>query len=347
MKQRWIYSLLIIIITISLILAVILEKKDDALRLTTTAAPLSTSPNTTAPTTQSAPTKTTITSVEPTEDSTPKLTVEVSNLFPVNGEVITISVRHPRPKENFIIETPFSPYLTMNPDKDADKFVAYVPVPVRQPLGTYAIKLISSIEGPMEQITIEVSPYDFKVQHITITETVSNAHDTSEAWAEYNRIYWPKRLQSNKSSYIDAPFVIPHTGTLTTEFGERRTVNEKQTSYRHLGLDLSGDIGMPVVATNTGKILLADFIPVTGGTILIDHGQGIMSTYAHLNAIHVKEGDMVECSQHIADIGTTGFSTGAHLHFGICIWNVDIDPGYFIYGVPVTKENYLTLFEED
>ena len=79
---------------------------------------------------------------------------------------------------------------------------------------------------------------------------------------------------------------------------------------------------------------------MTGNTVIINHGQGVFSSYLHLNEININEGDMVDTGQLIGAVGTTGFSTGPHLHFSISFYRMNLEPGYFIYGEPVTYDNY-------
>ena len=117
-------------------------------------------------------------------------------------------------------------------------------------------------------------------------------------------------MQSSDEDLTDGDYILPTTGRLSTEYGETRYVNGSPTSYRHSGLDIATPRGTPVYATNSGKVLLATPLILTGNTILIDHGQGIFSTYFHLNKLTVKEGEMVKNGDLIGEVGTTGFSTG-------------------------------------
>jgi murein DD-endopeptidase MepM/ murein hydrolase activator NlpD len=138
---------------------------------------------------------------------------------------------------------------------------------------------------------------------------------------------------------------LPVGGRLTTEFGETRYVNDFPTSYRHLGLDIAAPEGTEVKASNRGKVVLARSLILTGNTVMIDHGEGLFSVYHHLLKLSVKAGAVVERGQKIGEVGSTGFSTGPHLHFMISYFTTNLEPGYVLFGQPVTYENYEELFQ--
>ena len=73
-------------------------------------------------------------------------------------------------------------------------------------------------------------------------------------------------------------------------------------------------------------MLFADFVALTGNTVCIEHGLGLKSWYYHMNSLNVTEGETVGRGQQIGSVGSTGFSTGPHLHFAISVWNVYVDP---------------------
>ena len=114
-------------------------------------------------------------------------------------------------------------------------------------------------------------------------------------------------------------------------------MNNSPTSYRHNGLDIGHDEGAPIVATNNGRVLIADFLIETGNTIIIEHGYGLKSWHYHLSELYVKTGDMVKKGDVIGTVGSTGFSTGPHLHFSFTINDVWINPITILeHGVPLT-----------
>ena len=112
---------------------------------------------------------------------------------------------------------------------------------------------------------------------------------------------------------------------ITTPFGAKRIINGKKRSI-HWGVDLKAPSGTPVFASLSGRVVLARNFYYTGNTIVIDHGLGIYTLYAHLSKILVKEGQIVKAGQRIGRVGSTGRSTGPHLHFGIYVNGIKVDP---------------------
>jgi murein DD-endopeptidase MepM/ murein hydrolase activator NlpD len=98
----------------------------------------------------------------------------------------------------------------------------------------------------------------------------------------------------------------------------------------HEGIDFHGDKGTPVVAAASGKVVAAENHPQYGNMVEIDHGNGLVSRYAHASRLLVKEGDLVVRGQKIAEIGSTGRSTGPHLHFEVRLNGVPQNPARFL-----------------
>ena len=126
---------------------------------------------------------------------------------------------------------------------------------------------------------------------------------------------------------------------LFRSYGKRRYVNGAPTSYRHNGLDIGHDLGVPVMASNTGRVLIADYLIGTGNTVVIEHGFGLKTWYYHMDELNVKTGDMVTKGDILGTVGSTGFSTGPHLHFSSSINNAYINPITLINeGLPLLTE---------
>lgn len=116
-----------------------------------------------------------------------------------------------------------------------------------------------------------------------------------------------------------ADFTRPSKARTSTPFGVRRTVNGKfLKDYFHSGLDFAGGLGSPVVACAPGVVVLARTgFKLHGNCVAIDHGQGIVSFYIHLQKLHVTKGQQVKAGELIGRIGQTGRANGPHLHFSI------------------------------
>ncbi|MDD2554845.1 MAG: M23 family metallopeptidase [Syntrophaceticus sp.] len=114
-------------------------------------------------------------------------------------------------------------------------------------------------------------------------------------------------------------FSWPLAGRITSRYGTRG-------GGFHHGLDIAGDMGDVIKATGSGRVEAAEWRPLYGETVILDHGDGYQTLYAHTSEYLVEPGDFVEDGQGIARVGSTGRSTGPHLHFEIRFSNQTIDP---------------------
>ncbi|HKL75050.1 MAG TPA: M23 family metallopeptidase [Halanaerobiales bacterium] len=137
------------------------------------------------------------------------------------------------------------------------------------------------------------------------------------------------RRNSSSHKLYENAFIWPLQGTISTDFGATRYVNGSLQS-RHSGIDIAAPTGTIVKATNTGIVTLAANLTVTGNTVIIDHGHNIFSAYAHLNKMNVQNGEKVNKGDKIGEIGSTGFSTGPHLHWTIKVSNIFVNPKVFL-----------------
>ncbi len=146
----------------------------------------------------------------------------------------------------------------------------------------------------------------------------------------YNLIRWTLRTYSPKRFYEDEPlFPLKEYRRFSSPFGVRRLINGHPSGF-HKGLDIAAPYGTPVFASLSGKVVLARYLPLTGNTVILDHGWGLMTLYAHLSKIEVKEGQFVRRGEVIGRVGSTGRSTGPHLHFGVYLNDVAVDPQSFL-----------------
>jgi murein DD-endopeptidase MepM/ murein hydrolase activator NlpD len=122
------------------------------------------------------------------------------------------------------------------------------------------------------------------------------------------------------------PFRLPLNGGVRgTNFGKRRILNGQPRSP-HTGADFPAPMGTPIHATQSGRVVLAEELYFSGNTVIIDHGLGIYSLYAHLSATDVAVGDAVKAGAVIGKVGATGRVTGPHLHWGVTVNKARVNP---------------------
>jgi murein DD-endopeptidase MepM/ murein hydrolase activator NlpD len=120
-------------------------------------------------------------------------------------------------------------------------------------------------------------------------------------------------------------FARPVDGPVNSVFGKRRLLNGKPRSP-HSGTDFRSPAGTPVLAMGTGRVVLTDELFYTGHTVVLDHGEGLFSLYGHLSKIEATAGELVDTGQLIGKVGSSGRSTGPHLHVTMRLLGERIDP---------------------
>ena len=191
-------------------------------------------------------------------------------------------------------------------------------------------------DGSRETASIVVTPRDWPEQRV---EGVPPATvDPPPAIAErirreQARVAEARKRDDARADFAQA-FVRPVEGRVSGRFGRARVYNGKPGAP-HSGMDIAAPAGTPVKAPAAGIVTFAEpDLYLTGGTLLIDHGHGISSNFLHLSRIDVKPGDRVEQGQVVAAVGSTGRSTGPHLHWGMSWFDVRIDPQLVLERAP-------------
>ena len=150
-----------------------------------------------------------------------------------------------------------------------------------------------------------------------------------------------KLIASAKSRWddrrdVDLDFILPADGRLSSRFGLRRILNGQPRSP-HAGLDLAIPRGTPIHSAAAGSVTLTDDFFFNGKTVFVDHGQGLISMYCHLDEISVKPGDKLARGEALGLSGMTGRVTGPHLHWGIFLNGTLVDPELFVKAPPSTS----------
>lgn len=172
---------------------------------------------------------------------------------------------------------------------------------------------------------IEVEADDRPIQELRLSPEVL-AVSTPEARVEEAAALEAAYARANPAPVWREPFRLPVKGYGTSGFGLARRYGPGGNVSRHGGEDIGAPAGTPVLATNAGEVRLARFFPIKGGFVMIDHGGGVNSQYLHLSTLSVEEGQSVEAGEQIGEVGSTGLSTGPHLHWEMRVGEVATNP---------------------
>lgn len=181
-------------------------------------------------------------------------------------------------------------------------------------------------QGKTTKLDFIIHNKSYSTQRLTVKDqrkVEPNAEDMIRIQAEQIR------MDRARTTWTDTPvnyhFIQPVTGPVSSIFGLRRFFNN-QARKPHSGLDLAATEGTPIQAVEAGTVIESGDFFFSGNMVYIDHGQGLISLYAHLHQIQVKIGDKIERGQVIGQVGQTGRVTGPHLHLGVILNQSLIDP---------------------
>ncbi len=260
------------------------------------------------------------------------LAVQVRPATPQLGDTLDIRIRYEKP------DSPDIPPTVVFAGKNypafkiqAQQWQALLPT---TPLDTPGKKLLT-IRGAGEtrNLAVWLKNRFFPTQRLWLGPASSSLEPTE--W-ELNRVRELKAL-ATPERYWQGAFRRPNSGVVTTVFGVRRYYNgEFAQDYYHRGIDYGGTLGSPVVAPAAGQVALVGLVAqgfrLHGNTIGLDHGQGVTSIFLHLSRVDVREGERVRAGQVIGAVGSTGISTGPHLHWGLYVHGQAIDPAPWLQG---------------
>jgi len=246
---------------------------------------------------------------------------------PCQGEMVKVSLESSAPLSAALsFDGKQYPFVS---DRDRLRHFALIALGVDMRPGTYdaAVHLTSS-RGTSKDIPFKlaVSRGTFPSKRIRVARRF-----TSPSPENMRRIHREQELlgriygASVPGWLGDGGFVMPLEGRVTGVFGERRVFNDNVVS-RHRGIDISSSRGTPVRASNAGKVVLARDLYFSGNTVIINHGIGLFSIYCHLSKAGIREGIVVDKGEIIGYTGSTGRSTGPHLHWGMRLADVYTDP---------------------
>jgi murein DD-endopeptidase MepM/ murein hydrolase activator NlpD len=210
---------------------------------------------------------------------------------------------------------------------EEDSFLAIGAVDVTTKPGAYFLKVKAGEKEKKIKLTVKRTV--FKTQKLTLPkQKVSlSSQDKQRVKQETRKL---RELFSKISERTwEGEFVTPLPNAISTDFGTKRIMNRKWKVI-HKGLDIRGREGEEIRAANNGTVVLAEELFYGGNTVILDHGQGVYTVYMHLSQFNVEHHDAVSKGDVIGLVGMTGRSTGPHLHFGVKVMNINVNPVSFV-----------------
>ena len=216
--------------------------------------------------------------------------------------------------------------------KSGDALVALIAVPCGAEVGPRVITVSDQRSpGALTALTLTVRSVDYPSEYLRVSAENENLTRDDAAWDADTAKTTAARALGPPEALWRGPFALPVAGPVTAVFGAARFVNGVENG-RHSGLDIAAAEDTPVAAAAAGMVVLSDRLNITGETIIIAHGGGLFTSYCHLERRLVAAGERVARGQPVGLLGSTGFATGPHLHWGVTVGTTPVDPAAFLGG---------------
>ncbi|MCK4840496.1 MAG: peptidoglycan DD-metalloendopeptidase family protein, partial [Methylococcales bacterium] len=212
--------------------------------------------------------------------------------------------------------------------KNDTHWLALVGIPLSAKVGEHKITI--DTVGNKQQLVFNIIDKDYPAQYLTIKKkrmvTGFTTEDLKKINADKKAMLKAKAVWTEQN--IDADFIAPVDGRLSSLFGLKRFFNDIP-KRPHSGLDIAAPTGTPIMAPASAKVIDTGNYYFNGNTVFLDHGQGLLSAYLHMNKISVKPGQIVKQGDILGTVGETGRVTGPHLHWIVYLNKVPVDPALF------------------
>lgn len=215
--------------------------------------------------------------------------------------------------------------------RSGDDYRGIIGVPINQKPGYYNLKLIVT-KGDGSIVTLEKKMKLWSTKFPFSKFWLKPARNKLRArkiidneWGRVEKVL----IVKDPEQRWNGKFIKPLTSEVTQGFGHRQIINGRR-SGNHRGIDYRAKIGTKIRAPNNGKVVFIEKLRAFGGTLVLDHGQGIQTLYFHLSKIMYEVGDEVKKGEIIALSGDSGVSSGPHLHWGMSVHNLRVDPEQWV-----------------
>ena len=208
-----------------------------------------------------------------------------------------------------------------------------LPISVKDRPGSFPLVLTRSDGGESQTLRVVIRKTLFPSQNVKLAPEIEGLRSTPEEMALLKSF---RETISETRSWQD-PFVAPVSGCMTSPFGVARLHNGKPTGEYHGGVDQRTPAGEPIRAVAAGTVTFAKEFNVLGNAIGIDHGQGLESMYLHMSRFVVTSGAPVQRGDILGYAGSTGRSTGPHLHWVLYVNGINVNPAQWVKLQPCTR----------
>ena len=214
--------------------------------------------------------------------------------------------------------------------RDGDEWVAVVGIALAAKPGSKLRVEVERAGGKLEPFEIDVLPKQYAAQHLKVPPGQVELSSEDLARHERERAHLDRVLRTfSAAPPATLAMLQPAPGRRSGTFGLRRFFNGQARSP-HNGMDIAAPVGTPVIAADAGRVIdIGDYF-FSGRTVVLDHGQGLLSLYAHLSGVDTAVAEQVAGGVPIGKVGATGRVTGPHLHFAVYLNSVAVDPALFL-----------------
>ena len=216
---------------------------------------------------------------------------------------------------------------------DSSKMYALLPISYYTTPSTEQVKItyIENAKTKTKTLNVTIKDGKYKKEEIQVTKSKVNPKGKevneriNKEYHEAMKIYGT----STQDNYLTSKFILPMDSFITSDFGKARVYNDTLKGY-HSGTDFRAKVGTPIIASNDGVVVLVKDRFYSGGTVIVDHGQGIYTCYYHMSAFSVTQGQKIHKGIELGLSGASGRVTGPHLHFSVRVGGVQVDPLQFV-----------------
>jgi hypothetical protein len=208
--------------------------------------------------------------------------------------------------------------------RDGEEWRALAALPIEAAPGVLPVRL--RVAGGAVSADLEVVEPGFPHHALTLASKFVKPPAAARKWMAADKKAFAAAFERPfEPPLFRAAFDWPRRDRTGGRFGDQRTLNGEKASV-HYGIDISGKRGAPVAASTDGLVVLARAAYMSGNTLVLWHGAGVYTVYFHLDRFLVKEGERVAKGQAIGEVGATGRATGPHLHWGVKVGGLYVDP---------------------